>query len=345
MYYVINSKCNCGKSYHPSFNFVGSNAEYCGECKLDGMVNVKSKPCKCENTPYPSFNYQGLSPEYCSLCKLDGMIDVSNRKCVCGKSQPRFNFKGGKPIYCAQCKSDNMINMVDKKCCCGNNRAYYNYKGKSAEYCVDCKLEEMINVIIKKCKGNYCIETTANPKYKGYCKQCYQLTFPTDSLTFQMKSKTKEIAVRDFINSKFDGFSHDQPLWTGNCECTHRRRIDHRKLIGNTLLCIETDENQHKSYNNKDEEIRYDDLFMIHGGKFIFIRFNPDKYLLNGKSKNPYLFIRLTVLEEEIKKQINRIENVENKELLEIIKLFYDGFDCKNIENNTKLENTFVERK
>jgi hypothetical protein len=160
-----------------------------------------------------------------------------------------------------------------------------------------------------------------------------------------MKSKTKEIAVRDFINSKFDGFSHDQPLWTGNCECTHRRRIDHRKLIGNTLLCIETDENQHKSYNNKDEEIRYDDLFMIHGGKFIFIRFNPDKYLLKGKQKNPYLFMRLIVLEEEIKTQIKRIENDENKELLEIIKLYYDEFDSKNIENNTKLENIFVERK
>ena len=115
------------------------------------------------------------------------------------------------------------------------------------------------------------------------------------------------------------------PLWTGNCDCSHRRRIDHRKLFGNTLLCIETDENQHKGYDKDDEEIRYDDLYMLHSGKFIFIRFNPDKFKdKNGKSINPMMYTRLPILKEEIEKQIKRIENEENKELLEIIKLYYD---------------------
>jgi hypothetical protein len=307
------------------------------------MINLRSKLCNCGKSQ-PLFNFDGLKPEFCSKCKLEGMNDVVNKKCKCG-TKANFNFKDKKPEFCSKCKLEGMIDLINKTCSCGNACPSFNYKDKAAEYCVNCKLDGMINVHGKKCKGSYCIETSANRKYKGYCKHCYQLTFPNDSLTFQMKSKTKEIAVRDFINSKFDGFSHDQPLWTGNCDCTHRRRIDHRKLIGNTLLCIETDENQHKSYNNKDEEVRYDDLFMIHGGKFIFIRFNPDKYLLKGKQKNPYLFLRLLTLEEEIKKQINRIENDDNTELLEIIKLFYDGFDCKNIENTTKLENTFIERK
>ena len=63
---------------------------------------------------------------------------------------------------------------------------------------------------------------------------------------------------------------------------------------------------------------------MLHGGKFIYIRFNPDKFKKNGKSCNPMLYTRLLVLKEEIEKQINRIENEENAELLEIIKLFYD---------------------
>jgi len=48
--------------------------------------------------------------------------------------------------------------------------------------------------------------------------------------------------------------------------------------IGNTLLCIETDENQHMSYDPQDEINRYNDLMMVHSGKWIFIRFNPDKY-------------------------------------------------------------------
>jgi hypothetical protein len=135
------------------------------------------------------------------------------------------------------------------------------------------------------------------------------------------------MSVRYFINTKFEGFYHDKPLWYNEsaCDCTTKRRIDHRKLINATLLCIETDENQHKSYSKEDEEARYNDLFMAYGGKFIFIRFNPDKYKdENGKSCNPMLFNRLIVLEEEINKQIKRIENDENKDLLEVIELYYD---------------------
>jgi hypothetical protein len=184
----------------------------------------------------------------------------------------------------------------------------------------------MIDVRHTTCKSENC-QTRANKNYKDYCANCFQHLFPLDPLTFQIRSKTKEIAVRDFINSKFEGFYHDKPLWYSetSCDCTTKRRIDHRKLINGTLLCIETDENQHKSYSKEDEEARYHDLFMAYGGKFVFIRFNPDKYKdESGKSCNPMLFNRLIVLEEEIKKQIKRIENEENKELLEVIELYYD---------------------
>ena len=57
----------------------------------------------------------------------------------------------------------------------------------------------------------------------------------------------------------FEGFSHDKALFTGGCDCSIRRRIDHRILIDNTLLCVETDENQHLSYDKSDEINRYDD--------------------------------------------------------------------------------------
>ena len=337
---VNDTKCFCGRA-KPCFNLPGLKEAYCSKCKLEGMISLRTKLCIC-GMSQPIFNFHGLKPEYCSKCKKEEMVDVVNKKCKCGTAA-HFNFAGLKPEYCSKCRIEGMIELISKMCICKGAHPSFNYKGKTAEYCNNCKLDGMVNVVTKKCKGDFCIETSANPKYKGYCKHCYQLTFPNDPLTFQMKSKTKEIAVRDYINSIFDGFSHDQPLWTGNCDCTHRRRIDHRKLIGNTLLCIETDEYQHKGYNKTDEEIRYDDLFMIHGGKFIFIRFNPDKYTVNGKQRNPYIFVRLSVLEQEIKKQIKRIENDENAELLEIIKLYYDEFECKNAENTTKLENTFVE--
>jgi hypothetical protein len=97
--------------------------------------------------------------------------------------------------------------------------------------------------------------------------------------------------------------------------------VDHRKLFGNTILAIETDEFQHNGYDMEDEEIRYDDLYMIHSGKWIFIRFNPD----NTRNIKVDIEDRIQVLLEEMETQIYRIADEDNTELVEIIKLFYDN--------------------
>ncbi len=91
----------------------------------------------------------------------------------------------------------------------------------------------------------------------------------------------------------------------------------HRKLLGNTILAVETDEFGHRGYDQNDEEIRYDDVYMIHSGKWIFIRFNPD----NNISKTD-IDDKLDKLIEIMEDCISRIENNENTELLEIIKLY-----------------------
>jgi len=226
------------------------------------------------------------------------MVNVVNHKCKCEKAIPSFNEPGEtRAICCVNCKTENMVNVKDKMC-----PGY-------AEY--DCPYQRA---------GNY--------KYKHYCTECFRREFPLDPLTFGLHRKNKEITVRDYINSIFDGFVHDRTLETSHCDCTIRRRIDHRKLIGNTLLAIETDENQHKSYDTMDEETRYDDLFMAHSGKWIYIRFNPDKYIdKSGKSKNPNIATRLEVLKTEIEKQIKRIKTNQNEDLVERVYLYFDRYD------------------
>ena len=198
------------------------------------------------------------------------------------------------------------------------------------------------------CKANYCLGEKAIKNFNGYCKHCFVNLFPTHPITIQTTCKTKEQVVRKFINTNFDGFIHNKPIWTANCDCTHRRKIDHRILIGNTLLCVETDEKQHKGYQKKyddignlDEEIRYDDVAMIHGGKFIFIRFNPDKFTNNkGVKKNPILYLRLPKLKNEIKKQIERINNDKNDDLIEIIYLYYDNYQEE--DNNYDTDSNII---
>ena len=332
---IKNKTCihpNC--KIQPVYNLEGETKTlYCFTHKLDGMVDIKHKTCINPNCKIrPTYNLEGETRGiYCVSHKLDGMVNVNDKQCIHSncKIRPTYNLEGeSKALYCVSHKLDGMVDIKNKTCIHPNCKIQpaYNLKNETIGiYCGAHKLDGMVDVKSKKCKANYCLGTRANPKYKGYCSSCYQQLFPNDPLTLQSRSKTKEIAVRDFINLNFEGFHHDISLWTGNCDCIHRRRIDHRKLIGNTLLCIETDENQHKGYDKDKDEIRYDDLFMLHGGKFIFIRFNPDKFKnKEGKSLNPMLYTRLPILKDEIEKQIKRIENDENKELLEIEKLYYD---------------------
>ena len=153
--------------------------------------------------------------------------------------------------------------------------------------------------------------------YDGYCATCFKRIFPDDARSKVIYTHTKEIMVRNAINMNFEGFIHDRPLYTGNCDCTHRRRIDHRKLIGNTILAVETDEFGHIRYDQKNEEIRYHDLYMIHSGKWVFIRFNPDDNFSKVDIDD-----KLDVLVDKIKECILRIQDDKNSELLEIYKLY-----------------------
>lgn len=320
--------CRCNATY----GYDRINKLMCFEHKLEGM-KLCTKLCYC-GKQQPIYNTKrGLKPVYCSKCKKEGMIDVISPMCIiCDKVRPIFNYKSkSKPEYCANCKKEGMIDVVSKRCECGKIRTPYNYSGnKTGICCSKCKKEGMIDVQSKRCPncdtgGN--VFSLAKSKYKGYCAKCFQHLFPNDPKVLNIRQKTKEIKVRDFINSNFEGFVHDKPLIYGGCDCTHRRRIDHRKNIGGTLLCIETDENQHKWYNESDEQQRYNDIMVYHGGKAVFIRFNPDKYIdSKSKPRNPNLKIRLEMLGNVIKEQITRIERGENHNMLEIIKLYYDGF-------------------
>ena len=335
---IKDKKCNCNLSI-PVYNYETEiTPRYCKVCKLTGMIDIvnKNKLCSCDKKIRATFNVVGEKAKFCSSCKTIGMVNVIDRKCKCGKVQPTFNLVGEKQaVCCNSCKTPEMIDIknVDKLCTkCKKYRANFNVEGETkGKYCKECANDGMNDVIHTKCKGQdgTCpLKQRGSPKYKNYCSACFAHNFPLDPLTLQKRSKTKEIAVRDFINSKYEGFQHDKVLWTGNCDCSIRRRIDHRKLIGNTLLVIETDENQHKSYNKMDEEIRYDDLFMAYSGKWIYLRLNVDSFVnSNGISKNPLITDRFNTLEKEINKQIKRIEKEKNKELLEIIYLYYNGYE------------------
>ena len=158
--------------------------------------------------------------------------------------------------------------------------------------------------------------------YDSMCFRCFSEKFPHDE---RVKTRGRvELRVRSYLDSHFPDFVHDLPIFTGNCACPHRRRIDHRRLIGNTYLCVETDENFHRYYNEDDEEARYHDVIMAHGGKLCFVRFNPHKFNLNDRyDHGPPLAKRLERLRAEVTRHIERLERGENTAYLEVHHLYY----------------------
>jgi hypothetical protein len=300
------------------------------------MINITHKICKCGKAQ-PIFGLKtDKAPTCCVLCKIDNMVDIRTKKCPCGK-QPVFGKKGDKKATsCVKCKTTDMVNIKAKMCLCGKAQPVFGLRtDKKPTCCVSCKKEGMLDIMSPKCLGlmNYqgkgdlpCpFEHRAKAKYSHYCTKCFEQNFPDDPRTYMICKNSYELLVKNYLSIEFSEFIHDTSLWTGQADCTCRRRIDFRWLIGNTLLCVEVDEDQHKYRHKEDELMRYDDLMMLHGGKFVFIRFNPDMYIDDeGKRRNPEMPTRLKALKETIIESVEEIQNEENDELVEVKLLFYD---------------------
>ena len=248
----------------------------------------------CTSPPIPRGKY---CEEHRSRKKL--CVEPNCKKSAQGKSDKCIEHGGG-----ARCVEPNCKKSTVGK----SDKCVEHGGGARCPHCID-----------------WIDSRSGSVKYDGYCATCFKRIFPDDPRSTIIYEHTREIRVRNAItetsqtNELFQGFIHDRPLYTGNCDCTHRRRIDHRKLMGNTILAVETDEHAHQRYDEKDEEIRYDDLYMIHSGKWVYIRFNPDM----TRTQKIDIDDRIDKLLEVMEVQIRRIMSEENHELVEIIKLFY----------------------
>ena len=316
---------------------------YCFEHKKDRNKNVEKEKCeKCEIKA--SFGLIKHKPTHCFKHKTKDMKDVISKLCEfegC-EIRPTFGLTKGHATHCVEHKLISMIDVRRYTFCYQKDCPTiptFGYTGEKPISCAKHKKEDMTYLIINDlCPGfegmkgpdNMCpISKFGSPKYDGYCVECFIRAFPDDERTKTARKNSKELKVRDYLAETLPdlSFIHDSPIWTNGCDCTHRRRIDLRVMIEDTLLCVEIDEDQHKFRNMKDEEERYDDLFMVHSGKYVFIRYNPDSYKTpsGGKSKTSDE-TRLKYLKTFIEKQVLRIEKGENTELIEVHKLFYDGF-------------------
>ena len=314
----------------------------CRECCGVSFCEHGKLRIKCEECGGSQICEHGKVKQQCQKCKGSSLCEHGRQKCRCRecggvsfcehrKLRMKCKECGGSQICehdkqksrCVICGGGSICEHGKRRSCCqtcGGGEVCEH--GKNKNICQECGGSQI-------CKSKHTIgcRTYANRKLNGFCSHCFVNLFPDDPRALTVRKKSKEIQVMTHIFSNYEGFKNDKPFYVdleGGC-CATKRRIDLRKLINNTMLCIEVGENQHKHYIKENETNRYDDLFMDFSGKYIFIRYNPDKLIDKyGKSKNPMFDTRMQLLEKSINKHMERIHNGDNAELVEIHHLFYD---------------------
>jgi len=196
-------------------------------------------------------------------------------------------------------QTEYLARKRDMSCSCGKLKIVCCIHGGSA-LCIVCK--------------DVCFQSNL----EFHCSKCFVKKYPADPRSrWPFAYKRVEIRVREAIDTAFDGFIHNKGLYG-----LSQLRIDHRLLIHNTILAVETDEFAHRSYDTKEENARYDEFLTTTSYKFVFIRFNPDTNMENHDNKTTFEY-KLSVLMEIIPNQIDRIRKGHNVNRLEIIKMFY----------------------
>jgi len=334
----------------PTFNIEGEKkALYCAEHRKHNMVNVKSKTCAELNCKkQPAYNIEGeKNALYCAKHRKHNMVNVISKTCAepnC-KTIPIFNIEGEKKaLYCAEHRKHNMVDVKSKTCAEPNCKTIpiFNIEGeKNALYCAKHRKHNMVDVKHTTCKTPMC-SMRIKEKYNGYCYFCFIHMFPDSPITRNYKTKEKEV-VED-ITKTFPQYTwiSDKKVQDG---CS-RRRPDLLLDMGEQILIIEIDENQHTDYDCSCENKRLMEISQDLGHRpIIFIRFNPDEYYVGetkiqscweydkkGLCKLKYIDEwngRLMVLKQQIEYWSNPI-NKTNK-TIEVIQLYFDNFEIDKI--------------
>ena len=302
-----NKECKeVGCKIVPSYGFEDGIAEYCTSHIKKDMIQLYQKCINEDCKKRARYNLEGeTGSRYCLKHKTVEMVDNYKDKCIeydCGENAD-FNIKYiKKGIYCSLHKKDNMCS--NKVIICKKEEciiaAYFGTREDQKIYC-----SSHIN---KKIHFNY--QRQAEEYYDDIENNC--LNKEKRVLDFLKDNNIK------FINNKKIKKSPDdfRPDFLINCK-TH-------------YIIVEIDEDQHKHNKtySKSNELRRNVSIRTNLDKpVMFIRFNPDYYLINGKNQYTLLNIKLQVLLNTINK--NKDELVDG----EIVYLYYDC-SCPDICNN-----------
>ncbi len=354
---VKHPKCrHPGCDSRPNFNVTGSKVGlFCASHKTPEMVDVKSKKCQhpgCDSQP--AFNVTGSKVGLlCASHKTPEMVDVRSKKCQhhgC-ESRPIFNIVGSKVgIYCVTHKTPEMVNVKDRKCQhlgCATH-AWYGIPGKPPTHCAKHREAGMIqrpNSNCISCKGPAIYGINLKPRHcethkvdedvnltERKCISCGLLyVLDKDNRcencnpeTFARAALAKQNALMAYLDVHgHPGTSTDDRIIDGGV--CGKERPDRVIDLGDKILVIECDENQHRERACSCEQARMVNIAQSFGGVPVyFIRWNPDNYKTEKKTQVP-LTQRYALL-AELLDAIKTGKHVVPHGLVSVFYMFFDGW-------------------
>ena len=284
----------------------------------------------CKGCNGSSICEHGRQPNICKDCDGSGICEHGRRRTTCKDcGGGSFCEHGRQRVACKDCGGSSICEHGRQRSICKNCDGKSICEHKKRRYqCHTCTPESNHFCINRNNNSTRCI-TKKNPKYDNYCAVCFVDLFPNDPRSKTAHLPTKELEVRQQINADFPNiFIYGKQLFIADREekCTSLNRfIDAQTEFKNCVLIIEIDENQHKYYDMKDEKLRIIQICQDAGKDLIVIRFNPDKYIEYGETRNPKMSKRYEVLKDKINEIIDKIKHGYKFDNWHTeIKLFFD---------------------
>jgi len=303
----------------------------CKECGGGSLCIHKIIKAQCKECDGNNFCIHKIKKYYCKECGGKAFCEHKRIKSQCKECD------GSQICEHKKVKSD-CVKCEGSKICEHNVRKYTCKKCNGKGICKHGTYKSMCKPCGGKrvCKSEWCETSVKNKKYEGYCARCFMNLFPDKPMS--KNYKTKEKAVVDFIKEQFKDktWINDKRVKDG---CS-KRRPDLLCDLGDHVLVIEIDENNHESYNCSCENKRLMELSTDVGHRpLTFVRFNPDDYIdkTGNKIKSCWIADKngLTHINRNMKKnweeRLNNlklqteywIKNPTNK-TLEVIELYYN---------------------
>ena len=319
--------CACGT--RATFDVAGGKGRFCAEHKAEGMEDVKHKRCEAAGcTKRPAFDVAGGKGRFCAEHKAEGMEDVKSKRCeAAGCTTHAWYGIPAKPASaCAQHKKVGMIVSPRKTCAhasCTNTGTHEHTKKR---FCETHAPLGSTNLALAPCTKCELLDVLTD----GLCPTC-------DPVMIARATHEKELAVKallDLNGLKYE--SHDRIVEGGACV---RTRPDFVFDAGTHMVCLEVDENQHRSYACLCEQQRMVNLSQALGMQTLFIRFNPDGFKgASGKPARMGAAVRSKLLVDWVRWSLTpEFAPSATGAFCTAVYLCYDGFSAAGAAERVKI--------